>query len=110
MTEKYRIEDILNTALRSENGLALHTEDPQESRRLRKRFYDWREQARKRGLSQYDSLSFLIKDSGTQVWLIPRKDANASVEAGFVRELDSFELPRRIKVRGKSRIVKDDTF
>ena len=106
MMEEYKIQDILGAALRSESGLALHTENPQESRRMRKRLYAWREQARRQGHSQFDALSILIRDSGTQVWLIPRKEASATVQADLVRPLDSFEVPKKILARGKSRVVK----
>lgn len=104
-TMNYNIKDILESALQTPHGIALHAEGLKETLKARRQFYIWREKARKEGQKDYDELSFIVWDED-QLLIVPRRNASATVSADFIRPLESFETPCRIKARGKSQVKK----
>ncbi|NCC61640.1 MAG: hypothetical protein EOM12_12025 [Verrucomicrobiae bacterium] len=104
MHENFDIKTLLDSALEHDNGLSICTKGLEETRRIRRKLYNWRDKARKQGMDKYDRLSFVLFDQG-ELFIVPRKDdpLKREIQVSFVRELEPHERPEKIIARGKCR-------
>lgn len=100
--DNYSAQDLIDIALQSRHGIALHTENYSQSRKIRRKLYSLRDRARSLGKPDYDCLSFVVRYD-TELLIVPRHNAGGTIHAEFIRPLESFEAPKEIKVRGKSK-------
>ena len=64
---------LLETALSNPNGLSLETIGHDDAVRLRNRFYFVRNQQRRKGITTFDELSFLVRPIG-ELWIVRRSN------------------------------------
>ncbi len=100
------LKEIMQKATTSEHGLALVFDYSYQAAMHRRRLYAEREKLRKAGETQFDNLSFLIKNK-KELWVILRDNKASMVTMQSLRLLKKEEIPKLILSRGKSRVGLD---
>ena len=96
----------LRRAGEAEFGTALAATSAEHALSLRRRLYFERERLRRRGMADFEDLSFLIQERGGahEVWIVRRDKVMRTGEYRYPeRPLSLEELPLRIRARGHHR-------
>ncbi len=102
-TQTLNLLDILNQASLSKYGIGISIPHGENSKQLRRKFYNLREQLRQKGNCEYDQLSFVTNGSN-ELRVIKRLNVfqrQKAVEV-LIRPLLEIEYPKIVKARGKS--------
>jgi hypothetical protein len=94
------IKALMEEALISQFGTALHTGSYSSALLMRRRLYAFREHQRRAGSNQFDGLSFIAKSSG-EVLIVKREGKIEKSYPFSTRPLESHECPERLIARGK---------
>ncbi|MGB4108041.1 MAG: hypothetical protein WBK55_09660 [Alphaproteobacteria bacterium] len=95
--------DILNQANVSKYGVSVTVPHGENSKQLRRKFYNFREQLRQTGNCEYDQLSF-VTNGPNELRVIKRLNVfqrHKAIEV-LVRPLLEIEYPEMVKARGKA--------
>jgi len=101
---------IMRAACTADYGIIVGVMPASAAHSLRRQLYGERERQRRRGVADFDGLSFLVKrptvrDPGYQVWIIKREKLRGGPPsfAWPSRSLALEEMPFRVAARGRLR-------